>query len=155
MGKRADIVLKLNNQIFPKMKKYLLTLSSLCLSWALQAQFFPESKPFKPSKGMVNLTDYIGKTVEVKSGKKCYFQDIRPKADLSRLSIALASDDDAILDMLFGQGHLFEKGKGNDIERIKTSLFEAKAPGTTVVRLSTKDEQTGEVSEKTVTVVVK
>lgn len=137
------------------MKKYLLTLSFLCLSWAIQAQFFPESKPFKPSKGMVNLTKYIDKTVEVKVGQKCYFQDIRPKADLSRFTIALASDDDAILEMLFGKGHLFEKGKGNDIERIKTSLFEAKSPGTTVVRLTTQDEQTGEVKEKTVTVEVK
>ena len=137
------------------MKKYLLLMSFFCLSYALQAQFFPESQPFKPAKGMVNLTDYIGKTVEVKSGKKCYLQDIRPKSDLSRLVIALSSDDDAILEMLFGKGHLFEKGKENDIERIKTTLFEAKAPSTTVVRLSIKDEQTGEVSEKTVTVVVK
>jgi len=155
LGKRADIVLKLNNQIFPKMKKYLLTLSFLCLSWALQAQFFPDSKPFKPAKGMVNLTNFIDKTVEVKKGQKCYFQDIRPKADLSRLTIALASDDDSVLEMLFGKGHLFEKGKGNDIERIKTSLFEAKTAGTTAVRLTSKDEQTGEVQEKVVTVVVK
>ncbi len=137
------------------MKKYWFLSCFLCLNYALQAQFFPESKPFKPAKGMVNLTDYIGKTVEVKSGKKCYFQDIRPKSDLSRFVIVLSSDDDAILDMLFGQGHLFERGQGDATERIKTFLFEAKMPGTTVLRLSMQDEQTGEVTEKTVTVVVK